>query len=288
MKRRPTKRHWPGKPDSLGHKSSGGEIAGSLPWRVLVIQGDPRERELLTSYLRAAGYVVESAETGSLALSLVVAQPFDLILLDLRLPDMAGYEVCRLLRQRPQTQSIPVIIVTESEELTLHRQAYAAGAQACIPKPVRGPALVATIEAVLAGARREKTRSAAGNEGAGQPRPMSGVRKFERFPVSMSAIGWTAQFPGEVIEGVVRDISAGGFMAELSVQIEPGSTVALVLETPRGALELKGRVVWTSAAGIPARHGCAFPEAKGPDFASNLYALESRQEHVPGHREPHP
>jgi len=270
MKRRVTKRHWPGKPGSLGHKPSGAKIAGSLPWRVLVIEGDPRERELLMSYLRAAGYVVQSAETGTLALSLAVSQPLDLILLDLRLPDMEGYEVCRLLRQKSQTQTIPVIIITDSEELTLHRQAYAEGAQACIPKPVREPALVATIEAVLAGARRKKTTSAAGNQGAGQPKPMSGVRRFQRFSVSLAAIGWTAQFPGEVIEGVVRNISPGGFMVEFSVQMVPGSTVDLVLETQRGPLEVKGRVVWTSVIGDLVHHGCVFPVPKGPDFASNM------------------
>jgi CheY-like chemotaxis protein len=270
----------------------------------LVVGGDPREQELLKVYMGTIGYVVRSAETGTLALSLAAAEPPDLILLDLHLPDMDGYEVFRLLRQEPKTQKVPVVIVTESEELALNRQAYAAGAQACIPKPVRRPALVATIEAVLAGARPKQATSAeavltgarpkqptsaAGDETAVQTAPMMGVRQYERFPVVLPAIGWTAQFPGEVIEGVVKDISAGGFMAELSVQMVPGSTVDLVLDTQRGPLELKGRVVWASVSaapnppgsiaaarvGYPARHGFAFPKPKGPDFAANLLAAES-------------
>ena len=261
-----------------------------MPWRVLVVEGDPRERELLTAYLGLAGYEVQSAETGTLALKLAVAQPPDLVLLDLHLADMDGYELCRLLCHEPKTQDVPVVIVTESEELTLHRQAYAAGAQACVPKPVRRPALVATIEALLAGARRKKATPTTRDEEVGQAKPAIGVRQFERFPVSLPAVGWTAQFPGKVIEGVVWDISAGGFMAELSVQMVPGNTVNLVLDTHRGALELKGRVVWNSVSGTPnppgciaaarvgspVRHGFAFPQPKAPDFAATLFAAESR------------
>jgi CheY-like chemotaxis protein len=267
----------------------------------LVVGGDPRERELLKVYLAAIGYVVRTAETGALALSLAAAQPPDLILLDLHLPDMDGSEVCRRLRQDPKIRKIPVIIVTESEDLPLHRQAYAADAQACIPKPVRRPALVATIEAVLAGARTtqatpavvdetpRQTTPAVVDDSARQATPMLGVRQYARFPVVLPAIGWTAQFPGKVIEGVVKDISAGGFMAELSVHMDPGSTVDLVLDTHGGPLELKGRVVWASVnaapnppgsmtaarAGSPVRHGFAFPKPKGPEFAPNLSAAES-------------
>lgn len=276
MKRRVTKTQAPGKPGPPVHGVFGVELRGSMPWRLLLVEGDLRERELLKEYLSLAGYVVQSAETGTLALKLAVAQPPDLVLLDLRLADMDGFEVCRLLCQEPKTQDVPVVIVTESEELTLHRQAYAAGAQACVPKPVRRPALVATIEAVLAGARRKKATAATRDEGAGQAKPTPGVRQFERFPVSLPAVGWTAQFPGKVIEGMVRVIGAGGFMAELSVQMVPGSTVDLVLDTQRGAVEVKGRVVWTSASGGTVRHGFAFPAPKAPDFAAALHAAESR------------
>jgi len=246
-----------------------------MRWRVLIIDDDPCDRELLAAYLEGERYEVRSAETGTLALRLAAAQPPDLILLDLHLPDMDGYKVCRLLRQKPQTRTVPVVIVTASVDLGVDRQAYAAGAQACIPKPLRQQAFLATIEAVLAGSRPMEATSPVGEEDVGQTKPMAGVRQFPRYPVSLPAVGWTAQFPGNVIEGVVRDISAGGFMAELSVQMAPGSTVDLVLDTQGGPLELKGRVVWTSVSGAPVRHGFAFPKPKGHDFAANLYAPES-------------
>lgn len=289
MKRRASKGQVPRKPGPPGHAPLGVELQGSMPWRLLLVEGEPHERELLTAYLEMAGYVVEGAETGTLALKLAVAQPPDLVLLTLHLADMNGFEICRLLSQEPKTRDVPVVIVTGNEDLTLHRQAYGAGVQACVPKPARRPALVATIEAVLAAASRKKATVVTRDEEAGQAKTTPGVRQFERFPVSLSAVGWTAQFPGKVIEGMVRDISAGGFMAELSVQMVPGDTVNLVLDTHRGALELKGRVVWNSVSGppnppggvaaarvgSPVRHGFAFPQPKAPDFAASLLVAEA-------------
>ncbi len=70
---------------------------------------------------------------------------------------MDGYEVCRLLRQEPRLQDVPVIIVTASDDPALNRHAYAAGAQACILKPLREGALLVTLEAALTGMRREKS-----------------------------------------------------------------------------------------------------------------------------------
>ncbi|HSD50318.1 MAG TPA: response regulator [Candidatus Methylomirabilis sp.] len=252
------------------------DLAASKPWRVLVIESDPRELELLTAYLGAAGYVVRGAETGALAQRQATKEPPDLILLDLHLPDMDGDELCRVLREDSQTSRIPVVIVTEGEGFAHHRQAYAAGAQAFIPKPVRRPALVATIEAVLAGARPKKVASVARKEGAGQATPISGVRQFERFAISLPAVGWAAQYPGKVIEGVVKDISAGGFMAELSVRVALGNTVDLVLDTQLGALELKGRVVWNAVSGQPGRHGLAFSNPKSTEFVATLRDAEGQ------------
>ncbi|MFI5341415.1 MAG: PleD family two-component system response regulator [Candidatus Methylomirabilales bacterium] len=129
--------------------------------RVLVIEDDPRHRELMTALLSGAQYEVHVAENGRLGLSVATEDPPDLVLLDLYLPDMDGYEVCRRLRQRARTQRTPIVIITASDDPALNRRAYAAGAQACIPKPFRHEALLATVETVLAGVVREpEARSA--------------------------------------------------------------------------------------------------------------------------------
>jgi len=124
--------------------------------RVLVIEDEAAIREGIAALLAFAGYEVLSAEGGKRGLQLASAERPHVILLDLQLPDLDGYEVCLRLRQDPATREIPVVMVTGSEDLALNRRAYAAGAKACVPKPFRSEALIATLEAALAGRRRRR------------------------------------------------------------------------------------------------------------------------------------
>jgi CheY-like chemotaxis protein len=124
--------------------------------RVLVIDDDAQTRTLVTALLEPAGYAVRSADGAVAGLGLADAELPDLVVLDVQMPGMDGYEVCRRLRAGPRTQRIPIIMLTASDDPGLNRQVYAAGAQACVPKPFRREGLVATIEAVLAGRPREE------------------------------------------------------------------------------------------------------------------------------------
>jgi len=118
--------------------------------RVLVIDDDAQARALVAASLESKGSEVRGATGGVNGLTLADAEPPDAILLDLRMPGMDGYEVCRILRQGPKTGSIPVVMLTASDDPHLNREAYAAGAQACVPKPFRKDSLIAVIEAALA------------------------------------------------------------------------------------------------------------------------------------------
>ena len=115
--------------------------------RVLVIDDDAQARALVAASLESKGSEVRGATGGVNGLTLADAEPPDAILLDLRMPGMDGYEVCRILRQGPKTGSIPVVMLTASDDPHLNREAYAAGAQACVPKPFRKDSLIAVIEA---------------------------------------------------------------------------------------------------------------------------------------------
>jgi CheY-like chemotaxis protein len=126
-----------------------------MPKRVLVIDDDSQTRELVAAVLGSSGYEVRGAEGGGPGLSLAVAEPPDVVLLDVQMPGMNGYEVCRVLRRGAKTRQIPVVMLTASDDPHLNREAYAAGAQACVPKPFRKEALIATIRAVLTGISRE-------------------------------------------------------------------------------------------------------------------------------------
>ena len=128
-----------------------------MPTRVLVIDDNPQDRALVAAVLEPAGYEVRGAESGRVGLTLAEAEPPDVIVLDLHMPGMDGYEVCRLLSQGPRTRRIPVVMLTASDDLSLNRLAYAAGAWACVPKPFRREGLMAAIQAALVGGSRKKS-----------------------------------------------------------------------------------------------------------------------------------
>jgi CheY-like chemotaxis protein len=123
--------------------------------RILVIDDDPQARQLVAALLEPEGFAVRGAPAGVAGLSLAEAEPPDIILLDVQMPGMEGYEVCRRLHRNPRTRQIPVVMLTASDDPALNRKAYAAGAQVCVPKPFRREGLIAVIQAALAGLPRE-------------------------------------------------------------------------------------------------------------------------------------
>lgn len=127
-----------------------------MPTRVLVIDDDPRARDLVAAFLESAGYEVWCATGGVNGLTLADANQPDIVVLDLQMPRMDGYEICRILRQGPRTREIPVVMLTASDDPALNQKAYAAGAQACVPKPFRKEGLIAAIQAALFGMPRNK------------------------------------------------------------------------------------------------------------------------------------
>ena len=102
----------------------------------------------------------------------------------------------------------------------------------------------------------------------------SGRRRYARFPVSLLILVRAKQFPGRGIPGTVRNIGAGGLMAEFPVQMVPGSAMRLLLQTRGGPLTEEGQVVWTAVTPGAVRHGVAFPEPKGQDFAVDLFVTD--------------
>ena len=106
--------------------------------------------------------------------------------------------------------------------------------------------------------------------------PPKDIRRFTRFPISLRVIGRAGQSSAAEIEGVARNVGAGGLMAEFPVQLSPGSAVDLVLQRRHGPLVVEGRVVWTLTSAGLVRHGFAFLEPKWPGFAMDLFLDENR------------
>ena len=80
---------------------------------ILIVEDQPNTAEMLTSYFKAQGYEVTSVGWGKDALEFIERQVPDLVMLDIRLPDLDGYEVCRHLRENRRTEQVPVIFLTE-------------------------------------------------------------------------------------------------------------------------------------------------------------------------------
>jgi hypothetical protein len=108
------------------------------------------------------------------------------------------------------------------------------------------------------------------------PGNLSQIRRFTRFPVSLPVTGRVVELSEGDIEGMARNVGAGGLMAELPVSLPPGSAVGLVLQRRHGPLLVEARVIWTMASGGMIRHGFAFLEPKWPGFAMDLFLDENR------------
>jgi len=116
--------------------------------RILVVDDVPANVRLLEAVLAAQGYEVVAAGDGGEALEAVASQQPDLVLLDVLMPVLDGYEVCNRLRADPATAVLPVIMVTSSEGQEKTR-AIAAGADDFIPKPFDHEELLVRVRSLL-------------------------------------------------------------------------------------------------------------------------------------------
>jgi CheY-like chemotaxis protein len=130
--------------------------------RVLIVDDDAASRELVREIVESCGYAAAEAVDGTDGLAQAESLHPDVILLDVRMPGLDGYEVCRGLKENPETRTIPVIFVTAVQNVALNQLAFQAGGVACVTKPLRPEALEAVIEMVLASVARQAKRRAQG------------------------------------------------------------------------------------------------------------------------------
>ena len=120
-----------------------------LPPRILVVDDNPLNRGALSDLLEAMGYQVDAAEDGDAALARVRSTLPDLILLDIMMPGMNGYEVCRRLKADPRSRNIPVVFVTALSDTEDKVAAIEAGGDDFLTKPFHRPMLLARIRSLL-------------------------------------------------------------------------------------------------------------------------------------------
>ncbi|MBF2077560.1 MAG: EAL domain-containing protein [Synechococcales cyanobacterium T60_A2020_003] len=117
---------------------------------ILIVDDTPMNLHLLSATLTERGYEVRGVVNGAMALRVAKNAPPDLILLDIKMPDLSGYEVCQLLKEDPETREIPVIFLSALDETLDKVKAFEVGGGDYITRPYQIPEVIARIENQLA------------------------------------------------------------------------------------------------------------------------------------------
>jgi two-component system cell cycle response regulator len=117
--------------------------------RVLIVDDIPTNVRLLEARLTAEYFEVFTANSGRDALAMCENRPIDIILLDVMMPEMDGFEVCRRLKANPKTHHIPVLMITALDQPSDRVQGLDAGADDFLTKPVDDVQLMARVRSLV-------------------------------------------------------------------------------------------------------------------------------------------
>ena len=133
---------------------------------ILVVDDDADSRTFARVWLQRAGYTVREAENAEAALAAIARRPPDLILLDVRLPDLDGFEVTRRLRLDPALSTIPIVMVTALDDLQSKVKGLEAGANDLLTKPAQRSELLVRVRMLLRSKRDQEELLAEKNKTA--------------------------------------------------------------------------------------------------------------------------
>jgi two-component system phosphate regulon response regulator PhoB len=187
--------------NDLRSPASRGAAAATAP-RILVGEDEGALALLLAYNLEAEGYTVERAERGDEAELRLAETPPDLVILDWMLPGVSGLEICRRLRAREATRSLPVIMLTARGEEGERVRGLSVGADDYVVKPFSVPELMARVRALLRRARPERIakRLSAGDLDLDREthRVHRGGREVHLGPTEFRLLEYLMEKPGRV------------------------------------------------------------------------------------------
>ena len=175
---------------------------GASTPRILVVEDESDVAQLLAYNLEAEGYVVECVERGDEAVLRLAENVPDLVILDWTLPGVSGLEICRRLRAREKTRTLPVILVTARGKEDERVRGLSIGADDYVVKPFSVAELMARVRALLRRARPERIadRLAAGNVKLDREtrRVSRGSRNIPLSPTGFRLLEYMLERPGRV------------------------------------------------------------------------------------------
>ena len=180
---------------------------------ILVVDDTPQTLQLLVAILSGANYTVRPADSGALALASALAYPPELVLLDVNMPEMSGFEVCRQLKQNPATQAIPVVFLSGLTDLDDRVQGFQLGAVDFVAKPFQRDELLARVSTHLQLARLQKDLI---SEVAKQTRDLQGayqeLAKASRLKDEfLSTMSHELRTPLTAVIGMAEILHSGGY-----------------------------------------------------------------------------
>lgn len=120
-----------------------------MDFKVLVVEDDPDARKVLSLVLKLDGFAVASVADGHEAIAYLEQNRPNLILLDVIMPEVDGYEVCRWIRSNPSTVDVPVVMLSgKNDEKSINR-GYEVGANDYLPKPIKPSKLTKLLRSVI-------------------------------------------------------------------------------------------------------------------------------------------
>jgi DNA-binding response OmpR family regulator len=125
-------------------------------WTILVVEDEEHLRTMLAEHLEDEGYTVHTAANGHEALAVAQSRRFDVILLDVMMPGLNGFDVCTVLRDLPHTRTTPIIFLTAVADNARKTMAMRLGATEYLTKPFKLREVTARVDSILS------ARSAAG------------------------------------------------------------------------------------------------------------------------------
>jgi DNA-binding response OmpR family regulator len=124
-------------------------VASERPARILVVDDDESDRQLLEVLLAAEGFIIVTAASGAEGLAVIARDPPDLILLDVMMPDVDGFAVCRRIKEDARLKEVPVIFLTAKGGGEALAEGFESGALMYINKPFTANKLLTIVHTML-------------------------------------------------------------------------------------------------------------------------------------------